>query len=332
MMYQAGPVRFVQDFRSGHSGLICPDPCGSGSELDDKRKKGFDKMSSAIQPGIPGYAPVSDDMKGRRVLVTGAGTGVGRGIGRVFANAGAAVVFHYSQSSDGAESAAAEATANGGKAKAIGANFKEFDSYKKLVDASCEFMGGIDVLVNNAGITTNVPIGEITEAQFDTLFNVNIKAQMFMTKLASAEMEKTGKGHIINISSVHAYAGMTEHSIYAATKGAIVSFTREVSLELIQKGIRVNCIAPGWVHVENQDTTLGKDFDWEEETKVVPVGFASVPEDIGNFALFLASDASRFLLGQTIIIDGGQTAIMPNTGSFREKRRQKWGTRYVERD
>jgi len=286
-------------------------------------------MGNPIQPGIPDYTPVSPDMKGRRVIVTGAGTGVGRGIGRVFASAGASVVFHYSQSAAGAESAAAEANADGGSAKAIGADFKEFDSYKKLVDASCEFMGGVDILINNAGITTNVPIEEITETQFETLFNVNIKAQMFMTKLAAAEMEKSGKGHIINISSVHAFAGMTEHSIYAATKGAIVSFTREVSLELIQKGIRVNCIAPGWVHVENQEMTLGEDFDWEEETKVVPVGFASIPEDIGNAALFLASDASRFLVGQTIIIDGGQLAIMPITGSFREKRTEKYGTRYV---
>ena len=123
---------------------------------------------------------------------------------------------------------------------------------------------------------------------------------------------------------------MTGHPVYAATKGAIVAYTREVALELIPKGIRVNAIAPGWIRVENQEAVFGSEFNWEREAKMVPVGFAGVPKDIAQLVIFLASDESRFILGQTIVADGGQLAILPLTGDFRQPRAQQFGTQYVE--
>ena len=122
---------------------------------------------------------------------------------------------------------------------------------------------------------------------------------------------------------------MTEHSVYAGTKGAIVSYTRELSLELIQRGIRVNAIAPGWVFVENHRKVLGDSFDVESAGKALPAGFIAQPSDIAKIAIFLASDDSSYIIGQTIVCDGGQTSILQLTGDFRERRKERWGANYV---
>jgi NAD(P)-dependent dehydrogenase (short-subunit alcohol dehydrogenase family) len=269
-------------------------------------------------------------MQGQRVLVTGAGTGIGKGIAVELGKNGADVVLHYSHSGDSVADAAEEIRAADGRAAVIQADFRQLADVERLAEEATDFLGGIDVLVNNAGITHNVPIEQITAVHFETLFNVNVRAQMFLTKAVVPHMAHNGGGVIINITSVHAFAGMTGHPVYAATKGAIVAYTREVALELIPKGIRVNAIAPGWVRVENQEKVFGGDFDWDRESKSVPVGFAAVPSDIAQLVMFLSSDDSRFILGQTIVADGGQLAIMPLTGDFREPRAEQFGTQYVE--
>lgn len=269
-------------------------------------------------------------MQGRRVLVTGAGTGIGRGVALEFANEGAAVALHYGRDRTGAVSAVEEIVSHGGKAQALEADFRDAKTIRQLAQDATAFLGGLDVLVNNAGITINVPFPEVTLEQFDTLYQVNVRAQFFLTQALLPALAEHGKGIVINVTSVHAYAGMTEHSVYAGTKGAIVAYTRELSLELIQRGVRVNAIAPGWVFVENHRKVLGDSFDVEEAGKSLPAGFIGEPSDIGRVALFLASDESRYIIGQTIICDGGQTAIMPLTGDFRGPRKERWGENYVE--
>ena len=269
-------------------------------------------------------------MEGKRVLVTGAGTGIGRGVALEFAREGAAVVLHYCHSSQGCESAVEEIRSFGGQAKSIGADFREVQSVQELGAGAIDFLGGIDVLINNAGITANRPFEETTPKHFDTLFDVNFKAMFFLTQAVLPEMLRHQRGAVINLTSVHAFGGLVEHSVYAATKGAIVAFTREVSLELIQKGVRVNAIAPGWVRVENHEKVLGGDFDWEEAERTLPAGFIGRPADIGQLAIFLASDDSRYIIGQTLVIDGGQLAIMPTTGDFRGPRGVQFGQGYVE--
>jgi NAD(P)-dependent dehydrogenase (short-subunit alcohol dehydrogenase family) len=268
-------------------------------------------------------------MEGKLVLVTGAGTGIGRGVALEFAREGAAVALHYSLSATGAESAVEEIVKAGGKAKALKADFTQLETVRQLARDALDFLGGLDVLVNNAGITMNMPFEDVTPEQFSTLYHVNIQAQFFLTQALLPTMEKQGKGIVINLTSVHAFGGMTEHSVYAGTKGAIVAYTREVALELIQKGIRVNAIAPGWIFVENHRKTLGDDFDVAAAAKTIPAGFLGTPTDIGRLAIFLASDESRFIVGQTIIIDGGQTAILQLSGDFRKKRPEQWGMGYV---
>jgi NAD(P)-dependent dehydrogenase (short-subunit alcohol dehydrogenase family) len=268
-------------------------------------------------------------MQGKRVLVTGAGTGIGRGVALEFAREGAAVALHYGRDQTGALSAVEEILRHGGKAKAFGADFRDAATIPQLAREATAFLGGLDVLVNNAGITLNVPFEEVTLEQFDTLYHVNIRAQFFLTQAVLPALAERGKGIVINLTSVHAFGGMTEHSVYAGTKGAIVSYTRELSLELIQRGVRVNAIAPGWVFVENHRKVLGDSFDVEAAGRSVPAGFIAKARDIARVAVFLASDDSKYIIGQTIVCDGGQLAIMPLTGDFRERRKERWGANYV---
>ena len=262
------------------------------------------------------------------MLVTGSGTGIGRGVALEFAKAGAAVVLHYAHSEEGCLSAVDEIQSEGGKAEAFKADLGNIDDCRDLASKAADFLGGIDVLVNNSGITMNKPFLEVTQEQFDTLYNVNIRGMFFLTQFTAPHMIDQGKGAVINLTSVHAYAGMSEHTVYAGTKGAIVAFTRVLALELSQKGIRVNAIAPGWILVENHLKVL-KDFDRDAAAASIPAGIIGAPTDIGKLALFLASDDARYIVGQTFVIDGGQLSIMPLTGDFREERKEQWGQGYV---
>ena len=174
----------------------------------------------------------------------------------------------------------------------------------------------------------NKPFLDVTPEQFDTLYNVNIRGMYFLTQAAVPTMIEQGSGAVINLTSVHAFAGMTEHTIYAGTKAAIVGFTRVLALELATKGVRVNAIAPGWILVENHLKVLGE-FDRQDAGSTIPAGVIGAPEDIGKLALYLASDESRYIVGQTIVIDGGMLAIMPLSGDFRDQRQEQWGQGYV---
>jgi NAD(P)-dependent dehydrogenase (short-subunit alcohol dehydrogenase family) len=268
-------------------------------------------------------------MGGKRVLVTGAGTGIGRGVALAFAHAGADVVLHHSASAEGAESAVQTIRSLGRKARSVSGDFTQIEAVRETARSALDFLGGLDVLVNNAGITANMPFDEITPEIFDRLFQVNVRAQFFLTQAVLPAMVDAGKGIVINLTSIHAYSALTEHAVYAATKAAIVSYTRVAALELIQKGIRMNAIAPGWIFVENHRTTLGDGFDLEAAGRGIPTGFIGTPLDVGNLAIYLASDESRYIVGQSIVCDGGQTLVMPLTGDFRGRRSEQWGKRYL---
>jgi 3-oxoacyl-[acyl-carrier protein] reductase len=269
-------------------------------------------------------------MAGRRVLVSGSQTGIGRGVALEFAREGAAVALHYpfAAMAEGARTAVEEIRAAGGKAEAFQADFNDIAQVRALAAQAVEFLGGLDVLVNNAGITLNMPFEKTTVEQFDTLYNVNIRGMFFLTQEAVRPMTAQGRGWVINIASVHAYFAMTEHTVYAGTKAAITAFTRVLALEMIPKGVRVNAIAPGGVLVEGHRKLLS-DEDFEKAAQAVPAGFIGLPSDIGRLALCLASDESRYIIGQTLVCDGGQSAIMPLTGDFREPRNIQWGRDYV---
>ncbi len=267
-------------------------------------------------------------MQGRRVLVTGSDTGIGQGVAVEFAREGASVAVHYPRDPAGAQATVAAIHALGGRAEAFQANFNDINQVRALAAQAQAFLGGVDVLVNNAGITMNKPFEKVTVEQFDTLYHVNIRAMFFLTQALVPAMVAQGHGVVINLASIHAFAAMTEHTVYAGTKAAIVAFTRVLALELAPKGVRVNAIAPGWILVENHIKVLGE-IDEAALAATIPAGFLGKPRDVGRLALFLASDDARYLIGQTLLFDGGQGAIMPLTGSFKEPRPEQWGQGYV---
>ena len=247
----------------------------------------------------------AEKMAGKRALVTGAGTGIGREVALEFARQGAAVVLHYSHSRDGAAAAVEEIRGFGGRAEALGADFNRVEEAQALAPAALEFLGGLDVLVNNAGTTMNRRFEQVTPEQFDTLYHVNVRAQFFLTQALLPALTAS-RGAVINLSSIHAYQGAAGHSVYAGTKGAIVAYTREIAIELAPLGIRVNAIAPGAVTVENHRKVMS--FDPDDLGRGIPAGFAGAPIDVARLAVFLSSDDARYILGQTLIIDGGTTS------------------------
>ena len=270
-------------------------------------------------------------MTGKRVLVTGAGTGIGRGIALAFAREGAAVAVHYSNSPSGAKAVVQEILEGGGKAAAFQADFGQMEPLQNMALEAVAFLGGLDVVVNNAGITMNRPFAQTTIEQFDLLYAVNVRAPYFLTQALLPELEKS-KGVVINISSIHAFEGYTEHSVYAGTRGAIVSFTRQLAIELGPRGVRAAGIAPGAVPVENHfKSTPGADVEQaiRDAGKDIPCGFAGTPADIAGVALFLASDAGRYIVGQTLIVDGGTTSWMPFGEQFKQPMTAQFGKGYV---
>lgn len=258
-------------------------------------------------------------MKGKRALVTGSGTGLGREMALEFAREGADVALHYSHSEQGAASAVAEIVNDGGKAKAFKADFSSVEETRTLAVEAIEFLGGMDVLVNNAGVTASVPFEETTPEQFDVVYQVNVRGQFFLTQAALPALTAS-RGAVVNITSIHALEGCIEHSVYAATKGGIISYTRQLAIELAPKGVRVNALAPGAVPVENhfkRQPGVDPDAVLRDLGAMIPCGFAGRPLDIAKVAVFLASDDARYIVGQTIVVDGGTTSWMPFGQGFK---------------
>jgi NAD(P)-dependent dehydrogenase (short-subunit alcohol dehydrogenase family) len=273
-----------------------------------------------------------DRLIGKRALITGAGTGIGREIAIEFAREGADVVLHYSHAPDGAESAAKEIRNLEQRAALFQANFTDVDSVKRLADFALDFLGGIDCLVNNAGISFNTPFLKVTPDDLDTLFSVNFRSPFLLTQILVDSMLKQGSGAICGLASIHGLQGAPEHSAYAATKGAIVAYTRALATELGYRGIRVNAIAPGWIAVEGHAVAI-PGYDPSQAAAAakekVPVGRHGIPIDVAKLAVFLCSDDASFITGQTVVVDGGSSALMSLISDFRNESTARFGTGYM---
>jgi glucose 1-dehydrogenase/3-oxoacyl-[acyl-carrier protein] reductase len=271
-------------------------------------------------------------LQGKKALVTGSDTGIGREIGLEFARQGADVVFHYVQKESDVAPAIAEVTSMGRRAAAFQADFDSVEQAIALAEQANEFLDGINCLVNNAGVTMNRPFLKVTPEQFDKMFHINFRGQYFVTQKVVEHMLQRGGGVICNMASVHGLQGVPEHSVYAATKGAIVAYTRSLAVELAYRGIRVNAIAPGWVTVENYFKCIPgftEEMAAEVGYKAIPVARCGAPIDIARLAAFLCSDDASFIIGQTIVADGGTTALMSLVSDFRKESTNTFGKGYI---
>lgn len=242
-------------------------------------------------------------LENKTALITGATRGIGRGIAVTFAKQGANVAFTYSSSVAAAEELEKELISYGVKAKGYQSNAADFDAAQALAADVVKEFGGIDTLINNAGITKDNLLMRISEEDFDTVIDVNLKSVFNMTKAVIRPMMKNRAGSIINMSSVVGLKGNAGQANYAASKAGIIGFSKSVALELGSRNIRSNVIAPGFIETEmtaklNEDVVQG----WRDS---IPLKRGGQPEDIANACVFLASDMSSYITGQTLSVDGG---------------------------
>lgn len=238
-------------------------------------------------------------------VVTGASKGIGAEIAKSLAAEGAAVVVNYASSKQGADRVVDEIKAAGGKAIAVQGDVGKADEVQRLFEETTKAFGKVDVLVNNAGVYQFAPLDQITEEQFHRMFNTNVLGLLLSTREAAKHFNGGG-GSVINIGSAASAINPPESSIYTATKGAVDSITRVLANELGPRKIRVNSINPGVVNTEGTTSQgiIGSEFQVNLQAQT-PLGRFAEPVDIAPIAVFLASDDSGWLTGETIVASGG---------------------------
>lgn len=242
-------------------------------------------------------------VEGKKVLVTGGSRGIGKGIVESFARQGAEVGFTYSSSEEAARKIESELGAEGHTVKGYRSNAASYEDAVSLIGDFLGDFGGLDVLINNAGITRDNLLMRMGEEDFDKVIEVNLKSVFNMIKAAQKTFLKQRRGSIINISSVVGLKGNAGQTNYAASKAGIIGFSKSVALELGSRNVRCNVVAPGFIETEMTQSLDEKVVQsWRD---AIPLKRGGTAEDVANACLFLGSDLSAYISGQVIQVDGG---------------------------
>ena len=248
-------------------------------------------------------------LENRRALITGSSSGIGKGVAKRFAAEGARVVVNYPDASqrDNAAGVVADIEAAGGTAKAIQADVAVETDVQNLVDAAQEYMGGIDILVNNAGIAATSPVEDIPVATWDRIIGVHLRGTFLMTQQVLPLLYAQNDGKIINTASQLAYIGSPGLAHYTAAKGAIISFTRSVALEIGERNVNINCVAPGATMTPILEPLPAELLEAVRQN--IPKGRIAEVDEIVPTYMFLASEGARHFQGQCLSPNGGDAFL-----------------------
>lgn len=241
------------------------------------------------------------NFEGKVVLVTGGSRGIGRGIAKLFSEAGAKVALTYAHNESAAQQALTELKGSGHKSYKMSS--EDPDSIETTITAVNQDMGGLHVLINNAGITKDQLLLRMKTDDWDQVLTTNLRGVFLSTKAAVKLMLKAREGSIINITSVIGQTGNAGQSSYAASKAGIIAFTKSIALEVASRQIRLNCIAPGFIKSDMTDSLT--DEQKRGILERVPLGSMGESVDVANACLFLASPLARYITGQTLNVNGG---------------------------
>lgn len=246
-------------------------------------------------------------LAGKAALITGGSRGIGAAAVKMFAQAGADVVFNYHRNREAAEQVEQEARKHGTRVESLKADVGRMADAKRLVAYAIERLGHLDILVANAGIwnAEDAPIEKLGEREWDEMIRVNLKSVYAVTHYAAAHMILRRSGRIIAISSTAGQRGEAFHADYAASKGAVISFVKGLSTELARHNVLVNCVAPGWVDTDMAKPVLETKAGKKLVAAQIPLGRVATPEEIAGPILFLASDLATFMTGVILNVNGG---------------------------
>jgi len=244
------------------------------------------------------------DLAPRTALITGGSRGIGRAAADLLARAGARVAINYARDEASANRAVREIRAEGGEAMALAGDVSDPAQARQLVRDVAAAWDRLDILVNNAGIWDEDVAGEGRVDVWDRTYAINQRGAFLVTDAAVPHLEKT-RGSIVFVSSTAGQRGEARHSAYAASKGALISYTKSLAAELGPRGIRVNCVAPGWVETDMTAATLADPAERRAIEQLIPLGRIASPADIAGPILFLVSDLARHIQGEVINVNGG---------------------------